>query len=52
MSVGNVEIKIRHGKKCWECRDGYRKPDPCKNTYIYETAREWHVKGDNEESVI
>ena len=34
----------RHGKKCWECRDSYKKPDPCKNSYIYETAREWHVK--------
>ena len=37
-------VKHRHGKKCWECRDSYRKPDPCKNSYIYETAREWHVK--------
>ena len=27
-----------------KCRDGYRKPDPCKNSYIYETARDWHVK--------
>jgi hypothetical protein len=37
-------VKHRHGKKCWECRDSYRKPDPCKNSYIYETAREWYVK--------
>ena len=37
-------IKHRHYKACWECRDGYKKPDPCKNSYIYETARDWHVK--------
>ena len=37
-------IKHRHYKVCWECRDGYKKPDPCKNSYIYETARDWHVK--------
>ena len=37
-------IKHRHYKMCWECRDGYKKPDPCKNSYIYETARDWHVK--------
>ena len=36
--------KHRHYKACWECRDSYKRPDPCKNTYIYETAREWHVK--------
>ena len=36
-------IKHRHYKVCWECRDGYKKPDPCKNSYIYETARDWHV---------
>ena len=37
--------KHRHYKACWECRDSYKKPDPCKNSYIYETARDWHVKG-------
>ena len=37
-------VKHRHYKACWECRDSYKRPDPCKNTYIYETAREWHVK--------
>ena len=37
-------IKHRHYKACWECRDGYKKSDPCKNSYIYETARDWHVK--------
>ena len=37
-------IKQRHGKVCWECRDSYRKEAPCKNTYVYETARAWHVK--------
>ena len=36
--------KHRHYKVCWECRDSYRKENPCKNTFIYETAREWHVK--------
>lgn len=29
---------------CWECGDSYRKWDPCKNSYVYETARDWHVK--------
>ena len=29
---------------CWECRDSYKKGDPCKNSYVYETARDWHVK--------
>ena len=38
------EIKQRHGKVCWECRDSYRKENPCKNTYVYEVARAWHVK--------
>ena len=37
-------IKQRHGKVCWECRDSYRKTEPCKNTYCYESSREWHVK--------
>ena len=37
-------VKHRHYKACWECRDSYKRPDPCKNTYIYETAREWHIK--------
>lgn len=37
-------IKQRHGKVCWECRDSYRKEAPCKNTYVYEEARNWHVK--------
>lgn len=36
--------KHRHYRLCWECRDSYRKVDPCKNTFVYETAREWHVK--------
>ena len=36
--------KHRHYRACWECRDSYRKDNPCKNTFIYETAREWHVK--------
>lgn len=36
--------KHRHYRVCWECRDSYRKEDPCKNTFVYETAREWHVK--------
>ena len=36
--------KHRHYRACWECRDSYRKENPCKNTFIYETAREWHVK--------
>ena len=39
-----LRIKQRHGKLCWECRDSYRKEAPCKNTYVYETARAWHVK--------
>ena len=37
-------VKHRHWKMCWECRDSYRKAEPCKNTFVYETAREWHVK--------
>ena len=37
-------VKHRRYKACWECRDSYKRLDPCKNTYIYETAREWHVK--------
>ena len=36
--------KHRHYRICWECRDSYRKENPCKNTFVYETAREWHVK--------
>lgn len=37
-------ILKRHGKICWECRDSYKKVDPCKNSYVYETARDGHVK--------
>ena len=37
-------IKPRHGRVCWECRDSYRKEAPCKNTYVYEESRDWHVK--------
>lgn len=37
-------IKTRHGRVCWECRDGYKKDAPCKNTYVYEESRNWHVK--------
>ena len=37
-------IKTRHGRVCWECRDSYRKEAPCKNTYVYEESRDWHVK--------
>ena len=37
-------ILKRHGKVCWECRDSYKKGDPCKNSYVYETARDGHVK--------
>ena len=37
-------VKHRHYKVCWECRDSYKNSDPCKNSYIYESAREWHVK--------
>lgn len=40
----SFRIKQRHGKVCWECRDSYRKENPCKNTYVYEMARAWHVK--------
>jgi hypothetical protein len=29
---------------CWECRDGYKKEGACKNTYIYEEARNVLVK--------
>ena len=32
-------IKTRHGHACWECRDSYRKVDPCKGAFIYEEAR-------------
>jgi hypothetical protein len=32
-------IKTRHGHACWECRDSYRKVDPCKSAFIYEEAR-------------
>ena len=37
-------IKTRHGHACWECRDSYKKENPCKNTYIYEEARNILVK--------
>ena len=37
-------IKKRHGHACWECRDSYKKENPCKNTYIYEEARNILVK--------
>ena len=37
-------IKKRHGHVCWECRDGYKKEGACKNTYIYEEARNVLVK--------
>ena len=32
-------IKTRHGHDCWECRDSYKKKDPCKGAFIYEEAR-------------
>ena len=37
-------IKKGHGHVCWECRDSYKKEGACKNTYIYEEARDVLVK--------